>query len=452
MPPFGEAAILLEWTTMFSYYFQLGLRSLRRNPVLTALMVMAIGFGVAASMTTYSVFRATSNNPIPNKSSQLYVPMIDNWGPEDAAQNKGEPPNALTYTDAIGLMREHRAKRQTALYPVGISVVPEDASKLPFNESSYAAYADTFPMFDIPFLFGGGWTASDDEAHAAVAVIGKKLNEKLFNGANSVGREVNFNGRSYRITGVMDTWNPQPLFFDPVNTSGFEDPTQVFIPFTRAVELKMGTNGNNNCNKDAGPGWDAWLHSECVWVAYWAELPAKSSADDYRNYLKAYSEEQRRAGRFKWAPNVRLRDVTDWLDYQKVVPQEAKVSLLVSLGFLLICLVNTVGLLLAKFMKRAPEIGVRRALGASRKEVYVQFLIEAATVGLAGGLLGLLLTGVGVLGVSLVFDPQIARLATLDFSLMALTLLVAVLATVLAAFYPTWRAAQVQPAWQLKSN
>ena len=135
-----------------------------------------------------------------------------------------------------------------------------------------------------------------------------------------------------------------------------------------------------------------------------------------------------------------------------MVPPESKISLLVSLGFLLICLVNTVGLLLAKFMRRAPEIGVRRALGASRAAIYTQFLIEAGAVGLAGGLLGLVLTGFGVLGIGLVFAPNIARLATLDVSLVALTLLVAILATVLAAFYPTWRAAQVQPAWQLKSD
>jgi putative ABC transport system permease protein len=434
---------------MLAYYIQLGLRSLRRNPLLTALMVMAIGFGVAASMTTYSVFRATSNNPIPEKSSQLFVPLIDNWGPEDAAQNKGEPPEAMSYTDAMGLMRDHRARRQTALYPVAPSVIPADASLLPMRESSYAVYADAFAMFDVPFLYGGAWQASDDEAHSATAVIGRKLNDKLFNGANSVGREINLDGRSYRITGVMDTWDPQPLFFDPVNTSGFGDPIQLFIPFTRAIDLKMATNGNNNCNKHSGEGWDAWIRSECVWIQYWAELP---DAAGYRDYLRGYAAEQQRSGRFQWAPNVRLYDVPQWLEHEKVVPQEAKVSLLVSLGFLLICLVNTVGLLLAKFMRRAPEIGVRRALGASRKEIYAQFLIEAGTVGLAGGVLGLLLTGVGVFGVTLVFAPDIARLAHLNFSLIALTMLVAVLATVLAAFYPTWRAAQVQPAWQLKSN
>ena len=67
-------------------------------------------------------------------------------------------------------------------------------------------------------------------------------------------------------------------------------------------------------------------------------------------------------------------------------------------------------------------------------------------------MLGLLLTAVGVGGVGLLFAPDIARLAQVDLSLMLLTLLLAILATVVAALYPTWRAAKVQPAWQLKSN
>lgn len=437
---------------MFAYYIRLGLHSLRRNPLLTSLMVIAIGFGVAASMTTYAVLRATSNNPIPQKSSQLFTPQIDNYGPAEAAENNGEPPDLMSYTDAMALMQAHRAKRQTALYPISVSVIPTEASRLPMQETSYAAYADTFAMFDIPFLYGAGWSVEEDRAHAAVAVIGRSLNDKLFQGANSVGREVVVDNHGYRIVGVMNNWNPQPMFYDVKDTGGFGNATQLFIPFTRAVDLKIATKGANGCVTTSDEGWDAWLHSECVWINYWVELPDKVSFSAYRDYLRGYAAEQQHAGRLPWPPNIRLRNVTQWLDYKNVVPPESKISLLISLGFLLICLVNTVGLLLAKFMRRAPEIGVRRALGASRNAIYMQFLVEAGTVGLAGGLLGVLMTGVGMLGIGLVFAPQIARLATLDTSLVGLTLCVAVLATVLAAFYPTWRAAQVQPAWQLKSS
>ena len=281
---------------MFAYYFQLGLRSLRRNPVLTALMVMAIGFGVAASMTTYSIFRATSNNPIPQKSDQLYAVQIANWKADDL--DKGEPPAALNYTDAMALMRAHKAPRQTALYPVGPSIIPADATRLPLRQTTYAVYGDAFPMFDIPFLYGQGWGAQEDQARAAVTVISKSLNDKMFSGANSVGRTINLDGHNYRITGVMDTWDPQPLFFDATNTGGFGDPVDMFIPFTRAVDDEMQTAGNNNCNATPATGWQGWLHSECIWLAYWVELPTTAQAEAYRQFLHGYAAEQQRAGRF----------------------------------------------------------------------------------------------------------------------------------------------------------
>jgi len=91
-------------------------------------------------------------------------------------------------------------------------------------------------------------------------------------------------------------------------------------------------------------------------------------------------------------------------------------------------------------------------LGASQREIWAQFLAEAAIVGVSGGVVGVLFTGIGVLGIGLVFEPDIARLARIDIRLVALTLVCALVATLVAAFYPTWRAARVQPAWQLKSN
>ncbi|MET4569269.1 ABC-type antimicrobial peptide transport system permease subunit [Rhodanobacter soli] len=127
-------------------------------------------------------------------------------------------------------------------------------------------------------------------------------------------------------------------------------------------------------------------------------------------------------------------------------------SMLVSASFLLIVLVNVIGLMLARFMRRAPEIGIRRALGASRAAIYRQFLIEGATMGFVGGLVGVALTLLGLWGVGRLFEPKIARLVHADASLIALTVLLAVAATVVSALYPTWRAAQTQPAWQIKIN
>ena len=436
---------------MFVHYLTLGLRSLRRNPALTVLMVMSIGLGVAAAMTTWSVFRAVSGNPIPDKAAQLYTPQIDNWGPQQ--NEKGEPPSALSYTDAMALMRAHQAKQQTLLYPVQLSVLPGGNRSLPVAVNGYAVSGDFFPMFEVPFQYGSGWSAADDDGRGAVAVLSEEFNQKLFGSANSVGREITLDGHDYRIVGVTRYWNPKPRFFALFGSTGFEDPADFYISFNHALDLQVDTAGNNSCRGDlTATGWDDWLHGNCVWITPWVELDSAAEVARYRQFLEGYAADQQRAGRFAWAPNVRLRNVMQWLDFQHVVPSESRISLLVSLGFFVICLINTIGLLLAKFMRRAAEIGVRRALGASRREIYKQYLMEAATVGVAGGVLGLLLTAVGISGIGLLFKPEIARLAHLDLSLVGLTLVVAILATVAAAFYPAWRAAQVQPAWQLKSN
>ena len=438
---------------MLTYYIELAVRSLKRSPGLTLLMVLTIGFGVAASMTTYSVFRAVSGDPIPWKSSQLFVPQIDMWGPTGRGAD-GEPPDAMDYTDAMKLMRDHRAKLQSAMYQISPSIVPADASKHPVNTSGHAVSSEFFPMLDVPFLYGNGWSADDDAQRAAVVVISSKLNQKLFGGANSVGKTIDIEGKDYRVVGVLDNWNPQPRFYDVVNSGGFSTGLDdVFLPFDRAISLGMANNGNTNCNAiPKESGFVGLQHSSCVWIAFMAELDDAASAAAYRQYLDGYAHQQQQSGRFAWAPNNRLRNLPDWLDAEHVVPSDTKVSLLVALGLLIVCLVNTAGLLLAKFLRRSSEIGVRRALGAQRNSIYAQFLTEAGMVGMAGGVLGLLLTGVGVLSVGWVLPKEIATLAHVDFVLLALTLVIAVLATLLAGLYPTFRASRVQPAWQLKSN
>lgn len=435
---------------MWGYFAGLSWRSLRRTPALTALMVVTIALGIGASMTSFAVFRAASGDPIPWKSHQLFVPLIDLWGP--GQRRDDEPPDALSYTDATALMRAHAAKRQSALYPVGFSLIPEDASRSPFTVEGHAVFSEFFPMVDVRFRYGTSWGEAGDEQHLAQAVISSGLNDKVFGGENSVGREIDLDGTRFRVVGVLDDWNPQPAFYDIANGNSFGEPDELFIPFGWAIDHQMQTQGNNNCSTDSDPGWDGFLRSSCVWISMLVELPARADVEAYRRFLDGYHREQQAAGRFDWAPNNRLRDIPAWLEYEHVVPDESRVSMLIAFGFLLVCLFNVIGLLLAKFMRRAPEIGVRRALGASRGRIVQQFVIESGVIGLAGGLLGLAFTALGLAGVGLIFDPEIARLAKLDSELVLATVLLAVIATVLAGLFPTLRAAQVRPAWQLKAN
>jgi putative ABC transport system permease protein len=441
---------------MFAYYLDLALRSLKRNPALTALMILTIGFGVAASMTTWSVFRAVSGDPIPWKSSKLYVPQIDNWGPagHGPKDTSNEPPDAMDYTDALALMRAHRATYQSAMYQIATAVVPQRPGEPPIMTVGEAVYGEFFPMLDVPFQYGNGWSAGDDAHRAQVAVISSHLNEKVFGGSNSVGKTLNVNGREYRVVGVLDNWHPQPQFYDVVNTGGFNaGGGDLFIPFTTAIATDMPNSGNTNCAATPEEkGFVGLQKSECVWIAFMVQLDDAAAASGYKQFLDNYAAEQKRAGRFTWPANNRLRGLMAWLDHEHVVPSDTKISLYVALGLLLVCLVNTAGLLLAKFLRRSSEIGVRRALGASRREIYTQFLTEAGMVGLAGGLLGLLLTGIGIAGVGWVLPPDIAALARIDVTLFLTTLAVAIAATMLAGLYPTMRAAAVQPAWMFNSN
>jgi putative ABC transport system permease protein len=107
--------------------------------------------------------------------------------------------------------------------------------------------------------------------------------------------------------------------------------------------------------------------------------------------------------------------------------------------------------MLAKFLRRSGEIGVRRALGAARRAVFAQLLVEAGIVGMAGGTFGLLLALVGLWLVRRQ-PADYAKLAHLDPAMLLVTFALAVGATLLAGLLPAWRACRVAPALQLKGN
>jgi putative ABC transport system permease protein len=438
---------------MFSYYFTLGVRSLRRNPALTALMVLTLAIGVAASVSTVTILHVMSSNPIPQKSERLFVPLIDNgplegYNPADSAHRFDQ----MSYIDASNLLKGGQGERRTALYGIGPAIEPARKDLPVISAQGLAPTRDFFGMFDVPFLYGQAWSEADDKAGADVVVLSHAMADKLFGGVNPVGQRIRMSGFDFQVVGVLNDWLPLPKFYRLIGGPGaFGTEEDVMVPFSSAIRHELGHNGSMSCSSRRDPGWQGLLNSECTWLGFFFETRGATDRAELQSYLNNYADDQRKLGRLKRnAPN-QLFDVMEWLEYRKVVGNDSRLAAWLAFGFLLLCLVNTIGLLLAKFSVRASEVGIRRALGASRKEIFQQFLIETTVVGLAGGVLGLLLS-FGALALIAMSSKQLSVVAHMDFAMLALTFVLALLAAVFAGLFPTWRACQVTPAIQLKSQ
>jgi putative ABC transport system permease protein len=431
---------------MFGYYFDLALRSLARHRVLAALAVLAIGLGIGASMTMITVLHVMSGDPLPQRSARLYAPQLDPR-PLRSGRSKADaaPMASFTWPDAMALLRARRAARQAAMATGSAAVRPPGAR--PFLQPGHYVTADFFPMFGTPFREGAGWSAQDDEARARVVVLNGELARKLFGEAPALGRTVRLKNTDWRVVGVLDDWHPQPLFYAGVDDRSFGATDEFFLPLQAAQELGLDFGGNLSC---WGGGGDDRTSDHCSWLQVWVELDDAAQARAYRGFLADYWREQQVHGRFPRPEQAGLHGLMDWLALQRLIPGDLRLQLWLALGFLGVCMVNVVGLLLAKFLRRSGEICVRRALGARRRDIFAQFGMEAAVIGLAGGALGLALAELGLWSVRQRPDGY-ARLASMDAAMLAATFALAVAASVLAGLLPAWRACRVAPALQLKT-
>jgi putative ABC transport system permease protein len=439
---------------MFRYYLLLGLRSLRRNPALTTLMVLTLAIGVAASVSTLTILHVMSGDPIPHKSEKLMVALLDVAALRDYVPGKKEPYNdQTTYQDAVSYLRSGQGARRTAIYDVAGAIEPARREDPVVLLQGIATTSDFFPMFEVPLRYGRPWSAQDDERAARVAVLSRATSEKLFGEKDPVGQRFRMWGQDFTVAGVVDKWNPVPRYTNLQNGTGgyFRGENQVYVPFSTAVSLEIRSNGSTSCSTDSGVGYQGFLASDCIWIQSWFELASASDRPKLQAWLDAYAADERRRGRLpRNAPN-KLFDVMEWMEYHEVVARDSKLAVWLAFGFLVLCIVNTMGLLLAKFSTRSAEVGVRRALGAARGAVFRQFLVETGVIGLAGGVLGLALAFAS-LWLIRKQSQDLSAVAHLDWTMLAATFVIAVGASLLAGLLPTWRACQVSPALQLKSQ
>lgn len=437
---------------MLRYYLKLGALSIRANWALSTLMVTAIAIGIGACMTIVTVRHVMADNPIEHRNDVLFHVQLDNWNPNDPYEEPNEPPEQVTYLDATALLEAGRAHRQVISFKSDRVVQPDGDGVLPFQELVRATSADFFAMFDVPFLYGSGWDAGADRAEERVVVLSKPMNERIYGGEDSTGRMLMMNNEPYRVVGVLDEWHPVPKFYD-VNNNPFEGPEDIYAPFSLAVSGEWGSSGNNSCWKPPEEGgYEGYLASECIWIQMWVELTDDANKEAYAQFLDDYVTEQKALGRFPRELNNRLSTPAEWMVNREVVDDTVSVLLALAVLFLVVCLLNTIGLLLAKVVRRKNDISLRRALGASKAELFKQYIIEAGMIGVVGGVAGIGMTWLGLRGIENVFADYdfIAYLVSMDWEMVGLAVMLAIVSALGAAMYPTWQACRVSPASTLR--
>jgi putative ABC transport system permease protein len=437
---------------MFLHYLDLAWRSFKRTPLVSLLMVLAVAVGIGITMTSLSVYHMMSMDPIPHKSERLFHPQLNTKDEGERWWTEDDLAYQMTYKDAMNLHRADLDVRKTAMMRTGFTVHMDSQEVKPFLASARVSGRDFFSMFEVDFLYGGPWTVQQEENALPLVVINKELNDKLFGGEDSVGKVIYLDDISFQIVGVIQPWDLTIKYYD-LNNGALNAPENMFIPISLIPSMEFESWGNQNGWKyEEINNYQELMQSETFWLQFWVELNNPSEEKAFREYLVAYLTEQGQLGRFT-RENVeyKLRNVKEWLEYNGVVSEDNRVLVGLSFLFLVVCLANILGLLLGKFLRRAPEIGVRRALGANKNHIFMQHLVEVSLLGFMGGIFGIVIAQLGLWGVRQTYSYY-SDIATMDVSMLLAAPSIAIVACILAGLYPAWLVCKTIPAIYLKTQ
>lgn len=441
---------------MLGYYLRLALRTMRRSPLGATIVVAGIAVGIGVAMTFVTIHHVMARDPIPERSASLYYVQLDSWDPDRPYPGRGADtlPTQVTYQDAVALARSTVPSRSTILYRASPVVRPEGEGQRPFRATARAARSDFFTMFAAPFATGGPWSRDDDRERRHVVVLSRALSERLFGSSQSVGWTVVLEDRRFEVVGVLDDWKPSVRHYD-MTTGAFAGTEELYLPFDVAIAMELPSTGNRD-------GWTAnpegpesafrrGLRSEMVWLQMWVEFDAAGQREQFTQVMNAHVTEQKRNGRFARPMNNRLTTLPELMDLWEVVPSETKTVRVVALLFLGLCVVSVVSLLLGSFLTRSTEVGIRRALGASRTAIFTQLLTESTVLGAIGGAVGIGLSFALLAWMQTQLPSSYEIELALDLPMLGLAVLLSLLSGIAAGMYPAWRVCATPAADHLKA-
>ena len=434
----------------FVYGIENGVRSLTRSRLLSCQIILAMAFGIAAFSSAWGALLSLTGDPLKDVGRETYHPQVDPR-PLDIKDASGSPPDDLTLRDARAIFQFSPSGRRAMS---SLNWLPMEPVEGQLHEKrmtmvfARGANSDFFKLFRAHFAYGSAWSSSSDNDGSEVVVISKKLNLQLFGGKNSIGNHLQLAGKLFTIIGILNDWEIVPRVYD-LNDGAYAQAEDVFMPFETWLDLPQDYGyGPMKCWANEQADMDHNPRSEtCTWVQLWVRL-FPSEVAQYVDLLKGYSEQQRALGRFQRSPNVKLKNADEWLVYKKVVPDAIKIQLWVAFGLLAVCLVSTSALLGVKFRGDFSELGIRRALGASKRQVFLELLSQGIVIGMLGGIGGIGL-GLAVVRIMKSSGQDYAQFLGVSFSSALFSLIVALCSALVAAVVPAYVAANESPYKQM---
>jgi putative ABC transport system permease protein len=352
------------------------LDSLRANLLRTVLTTLGIVIGVAAVIAMVGVGRAAEQrvqSVMQNLGANIMIVLNGTSTSGGVRRGSGSKPS-LTIGDADAIVRELSAVQAAAPSVRGTGQAVYGNTN--WFTSIQGVREDYLPAREWGIASGVGIEAADDRGARKVAVIGRTVVEKLFGAEDPIGQTIRVQRVPFTVIGVLATKGQ--------TTWGADQDDVIFIPLSTAMKRVLG---GRQVRGD-------YVHSITVKAVSGDRL-----ADAERDVTTLLRQRHRiQNGQ---PDDFFIRNITQFLEAR--AEQERTMGFLLASVAGVSLLVGGIGIMnimLVSVTERTREIGLRMAVGARARDILSQFVIEAVTLSLAGGMIGVALGVAGSVAAS----------------------------------------------------